>query len=291
MPKGYLPLFLALVFVTANGQNDWSSSVPGKEPKVLTYKVVDHDTLKLQVYFPDELRKRKNYPTMVFFFGGGWNGGDVDQFREQAGYFTSRGMVTVLVDYRVKSRQGTTPYEAVKDAKSSIRFLKIKANELHIDTKKLVVSGGSAGGHLAAAVALLPGINESTDDLAISTKVAAMVLYNPVVDNGPGPGGFQNERMGDQWRNISPIHHIARGAPPTLFLLGDKDHLIPVSVANEFKKKMENVNSRCDVIIYKNEGHGFFNRKKNNDEYYIKTTRAADKFLISLGYLTGKPTI
>lgn len=118
-----------------------------------------------------------------------------------------------------------------------------------------------------------------------------MILYNPVVDNGPGPGGFQNKRMGENWKSISPIHNITVGAPPTLFLLGDQDHLIPVSVANEFKSKMQKVNARCEVIIYKNQGHGFFNRKKNSDEHYIKTTRAADKFLASLGYIKGDPTI
>jgi len=284
-------MFCALSTVIGFAQNNWSTSIPGKELKELVYKVVDGDTLKMQLYSPDNWTSAKNYPTIIFFFGGGWNGGSLDQFRDQAGYFASRGMVTVLADYRVKSRHGTTPYESVKDAKSAVRFLKENASKLQIDPTKIVASGGSAGGHLAAAVAVLPGVNETTDNLDIDTKVGAVILYNAVVDNGPGTGGFQHERMGDNWLTISPIHHIEKGAPPTLVFLGDQDKIIPVSVAHEYKSKMEAVGSTCNVFIYEGQGHGFFNRKKNTDEYYRKTTIEADKFLNALGYITGNPTI
>lgn len=255
-------MFCALSTVMGFAQNNWSTSIPGKELKEQVYKVVDGDTLKMQLYSPDNWTSAKNYPTIIFFFGGGWNGGSLDQFRDQAGYFASRGMVTVLADYRVKSRHGTTPYESVKDAKSAVRFLKENASKLQIDSTKIVASGGSAGGHLAAAVAVLPGVNETTDNLDIGTKVGAVILYNAVVDNGPGPGGFQHERMGDNWLTISPIHHIEKGAPPTLVFLGDQDKIIPVSVAHEYKSKMEAVGSICDINIYEGEGHGFFNQKK-----------------------------
>jgi len=281
----------ALASILMSAQKKWSTSIPGKEAKELVYKVIANDTLILQLYFPDEFDDNKKYPTIVFFYGGGWNGGSLDQFRDQAGYFASRGMVTVLADYRVKSRHGTTPYESVKDAKSAIRFLKKNSSGLSIDTNKMVVSGGSAGGHLAAAVALLSGVNESTDNMKINTKISALILYNAVVDNGPGSGGFEHKRMGKNYLNISPIHHIEKGAPPTLFLLGDQDHLIPVSVADEYKTKMDSVGSRCDVVIYKGQRHGFFNPTEKSNEYYLKTTREADKFLVSLGYLKGEPTL
>jgi len=277
--------------ILVSAQKKFSSHIPGKEAKELIYKIVDADTLKMELYFPDNLKKNKKYPSIVFYYGGGWNGGTIDQFRDQAGYFASRGMVTVLVDYRVKNRHGTTPYESVKDAKSAIRYLKKHARELHIDKNKMVASGGSAGGHLAAAVGLLPGVNEPTDDISVNTKVSALVLYNSVVDNGPGPGGFQHERMGENYLTISPIHHIKKGAPPTLFILGDKDHLIPVSVAHDYKARMDAVGSRCEVLIYKDQGHGFFNKRVDTDEYYIITTREVDKFLSSLGFIKGEPTL
>ncbi len=286
-----LIVLVILIGGPLTAQNNWSTTIPGKDLKELVYKVVDGDTLKMQLYSPDNWSTAKAYPTIVFYFGGGWNGGSLDQFRAQAGYFASRGMVTVLADYRVKSRHGTTPYESVKDAKSAVRYLKKNAANLQVDSTRMVTAGGSAGGHLAAAVALLPGVNESTDNLKIDTKVSAVILYNAVVDNGPGEGGFQHERMGENYLDISPIHHIEKGAPPTLLFLGAQDHLIPVSVAEEYKSKMDAVGSRCDIFIYEGQGHGFFNPKVKTAEYYKKTTYEADKFLNSLGHIKGKPTI
>lgn len=256
----------------------------------ITYKIVDGDTLKLRLIYPEKYKPNKKYPTIVFFFGGGWNGGTILQFEDQAKYFATRGVLSALVDYRVKSRHKTTPYESVKDAKSAMRFLRSNAKTYGINTKKMVAAGGSAGGHLAAAVSMLPGLNEDTDDLSVSSKASASILYNAVIDNGPN--GFQNERMGDRYLEISPMHNIKDGAPPAIFFLGDKDKLIPVNTAYEFKTKMEAVGSRCDVFIYKDQPHGFFNKgRQENDKCYIETTREADVFLQSIGILKGKESI
>ncbi|MRX65313.1 alpha/beta hydrolase [Maribacter luteus] len=281
-------ILLLLVVGMVNGQK--KKEVIDEYAHELVYKVVNEDTLKLQIYNPTDFRANKKYPTIVFFFGGGWNGGSIYQFKDQALYFASRGMISVLVDYRVKNEHGTTPFEAVKDAKSAMRFLKTKADEYGIDTDKIVASGGSAGGHLAAATSLLPGINEETDDLSISPKASALVLYNPVIDNSEK--GYGYERIGDRYLGFSPLHNIKKGAPPTIFFLGDKDKYIPVSTAYDYKAKMEAVGSRCDVFIYENQEHGFFNRgKQKGDKYYVETTLEADAFLRSIGYLKGKPTL
>ena len=140
-----------MIFASCNGQEN--QDVVTKDA---IYKVVNNDSLMLRVYFPDNFKKKKKHPTIVFFFGGGWNGGTITQFEDQSKYFASRGMVTAVVDYRVKSRNKTTPFDAVKDAKSAMRYLKIHAKDFGIDIKKMVASGGSAGGHLAAATTLLP---------------------------------------------------------------------------------------------------------------------------------------
>lgn len=257
--------------------------------KEAIYKVVNNDSLMLRAYFPDNFKKKKKYPTIVFFFGGGWNGGTITQFEDQSKYFASRGMVTVVVDYRVKNKHNSSPFEAVKDAKSAMRYLKIHAKDFGIDTKKMVASGGSAGGHLAAATTLLPGLNEATDDLSVSPKATALILFNPVIDNGKG--GYGHERIGDRYMEISPMHNITKGAPPTIFFLGDTDKHIPVATGKEYKARMEAVGSRCELFIYKGQEHGFFNKTKKKSKYYTETVYEADVFLESLGYLKGKPTI
>jgi acetyl esterase/lipase len=234
----------------------------------------------MELYNPDNFDITKKYPVIVFFFGGGWNNGTVKQFEPHAKYFSEKGMICFLADYRVKNRQQTTPFESLKDAKSAIRFIRTHAKELHVDTAKIVASGGSAGGHLAAATALTEGYNENTDNLSVSCIPNALILFNPVIDNGPG--GYGYERIGSEYRNFSPLHNINRGAPPTIFFLGTNDNLIPVETAEYYKKVMEKVGSRCDLKLYDGEGHGFFNY--TNPGNYKNTISEADRFLQSLGY-------
>jgi acetyl esterase/lipase len=249
------------------------------------YKKIDTTQLYLEVYSSVTKDLTKQSPALVFFFGGGWNSGTMKQFEPQAKYFIQRGITCILVDYRVKERQNSTPFESLKDAKSAIRYIRAHAKDLRIDPSKIIASGGSAGGHLAAATALITDYNETSDDLTISSIPDALVLFNPVFDNGPGGYGF--ERVGEAYKSFSPLHNIKKGAPPTIVFLGDKDHLVPVETAKYYKQVMEKVKSRCDLFIYEGQGHGFFNYK--NFEYYKKTVAETDAFLQSLGYLNKEP--
>lgn len=249
----------------------------------ILYKTVDTTQLFLEVHYPPKMDSSKTYPAMVFFFGGGWVGGNRDQFLNQAKYFAKRGMVCFLADYRTSKINGTTPFEAVKDAKSAIRFIRENAIKFKVDTTKII----AAGGHLAAATALIEAYNEVTDNTSVSCVPNALVLFNPVIDNGPGGYGF--ERIGDDYKSFSPLHNIQKGAPPTIIFQGTKDHLIPVETAEYYKVVMEKVESRCDLKLYEGEGHGFFNYK--NFEAYKKTVSQADRFLLELGYLKHGPVI
>jgi acetyl esterase/lipase len=123
--------------------------------------------------------------------------------------------------------------------------------------------------------------------LSVSCVPNALVLFNPVIDNGPA--GYGYERIGKAYKNFSPLHNISEGVPPTIFFLGTNDHLIPVATARYYQAAMVKVGSRCDLFLYEDQPHGFFNFR--NREYYNKTVLETDKFLISLGYLTGKPSI
>ncbi len=258
-----------------------------QEVKQLVYKKVDGVSLTMDIYYPSSIEEGKKYPAMIFFFGGGWTGGSTAQFEPHAKYFSERGLICILADYRVRSRQKTSPFESLKDAKSAIRYIRGNAAELKIDPNQIIASGGSAGGHLAAATAIITKYDEPNEDLSISSKPQALVLFNPVIDNGPGGYGF--ERIGEAYKDFSPLHNIQKGAPPTILFLGTEDPLIPVETAQYYKTVLERVGSKCDVHLYEGQKHGFFNLK--NIEYYNKTVIEADKFLTSLGYLKGEPTI
>jgi acetyl esterase len=274
--------FLILLYLICFG-----STTHAQRKSLITYKQVDNISLEMEIFLPENAAANSPYPCIVFYFGGGWNGGTVTQFEPHAEYFASRGMVCFLVDYRVKTRQGTTPFESLMDAKSAIRFIRAHADEFHVDQEKIVASGGSAGGHLAAATALIEDFSELNDDLAVSCVPNALILFNPVIDNGPG--GYGYERIGSKYKDFSPLHNIDSWAPPTIFFLGTEDNLIPVETAEYYKTVMEKFGSRCDLHIYEGQKHGFFNFK--NPEYFHKTVLEADKFLISLGFLIGEPTI
>jgi acetyl esterase/lipase len=250
-----------------------------KSPVELNYKQVDTVQLGLKIFYPSGYKKGNHHPTMVFFFGGGWTGGSMTQFEPHALHFAAKNMITVLVDYRVKSRHNTTPFESLKDAKSAIRYLRQHAVELGVDAKRIVASGGSAGGHLAAACFTNESLNESSDDVAISAKPNALVLFNPVIDNGKDGYGF--ERIGENYVTFSPMHNVKKGFPPTIFFLGTKDKLIPVATAEMFKKKIEEVGSRCELFLSEDQPHGFFNK----EPYLSETIAKTDSFLMSLTYI------
>ncbi len=248
---------------------------------LMVYKQIDTTKLLIKIYNPENFNAANKYPAMVFYFGGGWNKGAIEQFEPHAKYFSKRGLICMLVDYRVNKRQQTTPFESLKDAKSAIRYIRENADKLHVDTSKIIAAGGSAGGHLAAATALITDYNEPTDKLSISCIPNALVLFNPVIDNGSGGYGF--ERIGDNYKNFSPLHNIKTGTPPTIIFLGTKDHLVPVETVKYYQKVMEKVNSQCALFLYKGQGHGFFNY--NKFKYYKKTVRETDIFLQKLGLL------
>ena len=85
------------------------------------------------------------------------------------------------------------------------------------------------------------------------------------------------------------MHNISEKTPPTVVFLGTKDKLIPVETGEQYKKRMVDKGLRCDLYLSKDQGHGFFNFK--NKENYTKTVIEMDRFLESLGYLEGKPTL
>jgi acetyl esterase/lipase len=248
------------------------------------YKTVDGHALEMTLYKP-VLSSAMNLPALVFFFGGGWVSGSPEHFKLQAEYFASRGMIVICPDYRVKSRQGTTPFEAVKDALSSIRYLRSNSSELGIDSDKIVVAGGSAGGHLAACTALFENYSDAGDDLSVSTKPLALVLFNPVVDTGKR--GYGTEKMEGHEFEISPVHHIVAGMAPTLIMHGKEDVTVPYENVERFTCLMKQIGNKCELKGYKNQTHGFFNYSRS-PKFFKKTLLETERFLEKFNLLRGE---
>jgi acetyl esterase len=254
------------------------------------YKRIGSAELHLDVFQPAEPSSGgPRAAAVVFFFGGGWNGGTPGQFHPHCAYLASRGMVAMAADYRVHSRNGTSPFECVCDGRSAIRWIRSHAGLLGIDPNRLAAGGGSAGAQVAAACALTQGFDEPDEDPGVSPRPDALILFNPVIDNGPD--GYGYDRVQSRWREFSPLHNVRPGAPPTAFFLGSADTLIPVSTACRFQDLMREAGSRCDLHVYAGQPHGFFNFRDGMNPCYFATVRAMDEFLSSVGFLAGPPTI
>jgi acetyl esterase/lipase len=261
----------------------------GQEPardnvRKFTYKKPKQGDLALYVHLPPGWKKEDKRPAIVFFFGGGWENGTVRAFEPQAAYLAGRGMVAARADYRVKSRHGVTPKECVEDAKSAVRWLRQNAPKLGVDPDRIVASGGSAGGHIAACTALAPGLEPEGEDKTISSRPNALVLFNPVLRFGPQ----MMKRIGDDealGKAISPVLHLRKDSPPTLLFYGTDDWLL--TQGKDFLRRSEELGHRAKLFTAEGQPHGYFNRSPWRE----RTLRQTDEFLAALGYLQGKPTI
>jgi acetyl esterase/lipase len=258
--------------------------------KVETYRKVAETELKIWIFESKE-KAAKPRPAIVFFFGGGWTSGTPSQFVPQSKYLAERGMVAIVADYRVSSRNKAKPIDCVSDAKACVRYIRTNAVRLGIDPDRIAAGGGSAGGHLAAATATLPGLEAAGEDLKVSSVPNALVLFNPALVLAPIPGlmleGFlansTKERFGCEPEAFSPAHHVKKGVPPTIIFHGKADSTVPYSSAAEFSDRMNKAGNRCQLVGFEGEGHGFFNNKKMKE-----TLDQTDAFFVSLGYLPAR---
>lgn len=265
----------------------WAAKPTG-EPHV--YKKVGDRDLTLYITKPHDWKATDQRPAIVFYHGGGWVGGAPGQFTEHSKYLASRGLVCVQVEYRLLDRKtNEPPTNCVRDAKSAMRWVRGRAESLGIDPDRIASAGGSAGGHLAAFVGMVAGQDDPQDNLKISAKSNAMLLFNPVFDNGPE--GWGHARVGDRYKDFSPFHNVSADDPPAIVFLGSADKLIPVKTAYEFQKSMKAAGVQCDVKIFEGMPHGFFNYGRNGNKPYYETVVATDRFLESLGWLSGEPTL
>ena len=276
----------------AQQQSNYPPNMP--EARVETYKSVEGTDLKIWIFEPEGHKASDSRPAIVFFFGGGWRRGTPGQFRNQAKHLAARGMVAMAADYRVLDRHGVKGHKCVQDAKSAIRWARANAKRLGIDPSRLAAGGGSAGGHLAASTATLPEHDDPAGDKSISSKPDALALFNPGTVLASVPGKFEMdeeqiasraERAGVEPESISPYHHVKSGFPPAIIFHGKADTTVLYRTAELFTEKVKSVGSRCQLVGYEGEIHGFFNHGRGDGSAYTDTVRRMDEFFVSLGWL------
>ena len=283
--KVCLVVALLLVPQSIHGQTPVSAPQPMTVDGATThvYKSIGGNELRVHVFSPDSTGTLGRKPAIVFFFGGGWTAGTVTQFAPQARHFAQRGMVAIVADYRVFNRHGTSPFEAMADAKSAVRWVRAHSAELAVDSNRIAAAGGSAGGHIALSAAVFDAFDEAGEDKMVSSKPTALVLFNPAVDTTHAPPGVS--RFGDRGHDGSPFHHLGPGLPPTLILHGKSDAIVPYADVDRFCTEARLRGNQCQLVGYEGATHGFFNPQNADGKWYRETLLEADRFLTAIGYL------
>jgi acetyl esterase/lipase len=246
----------------------------------VVYKKAGDRELRLHIFEPKGHKATDQRACFMTIHGGGWTGGEARRMYPFAAHYADLGMVGMSIEYRLLSKSGITVFDCVKDGRSAVRYVRAHAAELGVDPRKIIVSGGSAGGHVAAGAALFDGIDEAGEDTKVSCVPDALVLLYPVIDTSKE--GYGNAKCGPQWQDVSPVHRVRAGLPPTLVFHGTGDTVTPFKGAKAFHEAMLKAGNRCELDVNEGGRHGYlmFDRALYDD-----TLRKTDAFLGSLGFL------
>ncbi len=275
-------------------------------PESIEYAKRDGKPLVLYAFKPTG--QKPGAPALVLIHGGGWVGGTPDAFMLLARYFSTRGLATFNITYRLAKPGEVGVEDCLKDCRSAIRYIRAHAGELGIDPNRIAVLGDSAGGHLAAALGTLTGFDHPDDNLSIPPAPDAMVLFNPIVDMTEGEwirfavGGNaladRKSKLPDSSadveaaRKLSPVFHVRPGQPPALLMHGLNDKVVPATQAGRFAEAAKAAGNRCDLILLPEAGHAFIvPNYKSPEPAVVAAAHEADRFLASLGWVQGSPTL
>lgn len=262
---------------------DYAGELSAKlEPtRVITYKKVGDRELRLNIFEPEGFKPADRRACFLTIHGGGWTGLSPRRQYPFAAHFAARGMVGISVEYRlVRPGSGSTVFDCVKDGRSALRYVRSRAAELGVDPGKIAVSGGSAGGHVAAGTALFDGIDEAGEDTAVSCAPNALILYFPVIDTSSE--GYGNAKIGTRWEELSPLHHVRADLPPTIIFHGTGDTTTPFKGAKAFHEAMLKAGNRSELVVNEGGAHGYLMRTR---ELYEEALRKTEAFLSSTGVL------
>ena len=234
--------------------NELSAEGKQRGYKEFTYKQTPQGELRIYFKMPEGWSEKDKRPVMLFFFGGGWSGGSPFACVREAEHFAKNGVVVGLADYRVRNRQGTMLDKCAEDARSAVRWVRSNSAKLGADPARLIVGGGSAGGHIAACTANADAPNSDTDDKSVSCTPNALLLYYPVASlvDGSRASAFQRLLGDDLAKQLSPAQNVTKTWPKTIMFSGTADIELANGILLHDKAKVLGVTFE----LYLAEGHG-----------------------------------
>ena len=268
----------------------------------IVYKVANRYEAKLDVYRPSHATGTT--PVVMMIHGGGWLFGTKEDSVLYLLPYLQMGFAVVNVEYRMGS-VSLAP-AAVEDCLCALHWIGRNAKKYAFDLSKVVITGGSAGGHLALTTAMIPPSAGFENECAYEDdegwtgtfvdsrpKVAAVVNWFGITDvadmiQGPNTHGYAVSWLGslpnreDLARRVSPLTYVRSGLPPVLTIHGDADKLVPYSHAVRLHEALTKAGVRNQLLTLPGAGHGDF-----TDEQELKAFEAVRAFLAGVGVIAG----
>lgn len=238
----------------------------------VTYSVASNYECKLDVYSRRGLQNPA--PTVVLIHGGGWVAGTRESSIFNLLPYFEMGFNAVNVEYRL-ARVALAP-AAVEDCRLALRWVIKNAKTYGFDTSRIVVTGGSAGGHLALMTGMLDasaGFDQPKewDQAMPATNVAAIINWFGITDVKDILAGANRQNYAVSWLGsqanreelavrVSPLTYVRKGLPPTLTIHGDSDDLVPYSHATRLHAALTDLNVPNQLVTIRGGKHGGFSR-------------------------------
>lgn len=277
-----LGLLLALVLA---GPLPAEVTTPAGYPDAETfiYRAASPEPVRLHVVKPDDWQPGDQRVAWLRFFGGGWRRGTPDNAIGTARSAAKLGLVGIAPDYRVTERWPASDATlSVADARFALRWVQEHADQLGIDPRRVIVSGGSAGAHLALWTAIAPTPPGLDDGEAPLFPPAALILSSPPSDTTLATGFGGDRFHSEQPDAFSPSRYADQPLPPILLFHGDADTIVPFGQSVAFDAALRAAGNACEFHPVPGGGHNFTG---DVPEWKDKVARLQRDFLTRLGLL------
>ena len=234
-------------------------------------------TEKLDLYIPNKTSKL--VPAIINIHGGGWVSGNKDQ---QGGFseFFKNGFLVCNIEYRM-TKEAKAP-AAVEDARCALAYLIRNAKKLNIDVNRIVVMGGSAGGHLALMTGLLENdhrFDGNCSDVK-NMKVAAIIDKWGITDvwawayccKSHSAQNWLGDKKADEAfaKTVSPMTYLKKTSPPIFICHGDADSTVPIEESYVLHDKLKEIGIKTELMVVPHAGHSLRGAK---DQINVMTDR------------------
>jgi len=244
----------------------------------VVYQVASGYEAKLDLYLPRG--QQEPVPALIQIHGGGWVGGSKEGNSLRFLPYLEMGWAVINVEYRL-GRVALAP-AAVEDCLCALRWIIRNAERYNIDASKLVLTGYSAGGHLALTTGLVP--SSAGLDLQCPgnepLEVAAIVNWYGITDVGDLLEGKNMKTYAVQWmasmpdryeiaERVSPLTYVRAGLPPVLTIHGDADPTVPYSHAVRLRDALDEAGVPNQLHTVPGGGHGNFTVEEYQVAYEV----------------------